>query len=145
VPPPPHPGSRTAQARSRATNAPPSGRGRLQTKKKTAIANPVAGRNGRESGRTTLARELLAIVSCVVAADPEGVTVVGLNEHVASAGNPEQAKLTADLKPFCGVTVRVTIPRPPAGTVNEEGDVLSVKLAGGRLIVYVPEATALLE
>jgi hypothetical protein len=127
------------------TNAPPSGRRRFQTKKHDAIANPVAGKNGHEPSRTTLACALLAIVSCVVAANPEGVTVVGLNEQVAFAGNPEQTKLTAELKPFCGVTVRVTLPCPPDAKVKEEGDVLSVKLGDKRLIVYVPEATALLE
>ena len=108
------------------------------------MANPVAGRNGRKSGCTALACAVLAIVSCVVAADPEGVTVVGLNEQLAFAGNPEQAKLTAELKPFCGVTVRVTFPCPPDATANKEGDALSVKL-GVWMIVYVPEATALLE
>ena len=109
------------------------------------MAKPVAGRNGLEAGRTKLAFALTAIVSCVVAAEPDGVTVVGLKEQVAFDGNPEHAKLTVELKPFCGVTVRVTFPWPPDARVNEEGDIPSVKLGGARLIVYVPEATTLFE
>lgn len=41
---------------------------------------------------------------------PDGGAVVGLNEQGAPLGSPEQVKLTAELKPFCGVTVRVTGP-----------------------------------
>ena len=74
------------------------------------MANPVAGRNGPWRGRIIFACALIAIVSCDVAAAPEGVTVVGLNKQVVFAGNPEQAKLTVELKPFCGVTVRVVVP-----------------------------------
>jgi len=49
------------------------------------------------------------MMSWVVAAlPPDGVTVVGLNEQVAPLGSPEQVKLTNELKPFCGVTVRLT-------------------------------------
>jgi hypothetical protein len=46
----------------------------------------------------------------VLAAAPEGVTVAGEKEHVDPEGNPEQAKLTEELKPFSGVTVSVTVP-----------------------------------
>ncbi len=43
----------------------------------------------------------------VMAALLVGVTVAGLKEQVAEVGRPEQAKVTAVLKPFWGVTVRV--------------------------------------
>jgi hypothetical protein len=49
------------------------------------MAKPVAGRNGREPGRTTLACSHTAIVSCVFALEPEGATVVGLTEQVVFA------------------------------------------------------------
>jgi hypothetical protein len=80
------------------------------------------------------------MVNCVVAAEPEGVTVAGLKEQVAPAGRPEQAKLTAELNPFCGVTVRVTLPLVSA--VSEAADAARVKL-GDRVMVYVADAMAL--
>jgi hypothetical protein len=71
------------------------------------------------------------IVSCVVAAAPEGVTVAGLKEQAVPTGSPEQAKLTIVLNPYCGVTVRVTVPCPPDWMVSEEGEAPNVKLGGG--------------
>ncbi len=56
------------------------------------MAKPVAGKLGHELGRTTPACALTAIVSVVVRAEADGVTVVGLNEQVAFAGSPEHAK-----------------------------------------------------
>jgi hypothetical protein len=35
----------------------------------------------------------------------------------------EQAKLSVDLKPFCGVTVRASVPLLPASTASEVADV----------------------
>jgi hypothetical protein len=85
---------------------------------------------------------LTAIVSCAVAAAPEGVTAAGLNEHVAFAGSPEQAKLTAELNPFCGVTVMVVDPCAPESTVNDVGEAANVN-AGASKIVYAADATGL--
>lgn len=85
------------------------------------------------------------IANVVVAAPPEGVTVAGLNTHTAPDGKPEQAKLTAALNPFCGVTVSIVVPAPPELIVNDAGDASRVKLAGGSVIVYVADATALVE
>ncbi len=81
-------------------------------------------------------------VNCVLAAEPEGVTVAGLNEQVAPAGRPEQAKLTVELKPFCGVTVRVTVPLVSA--VSEGAEDASVKLGATRSMVYAADAYPLL-
>jgi hypothetical protein len=86
------------------------------------MASPVVGRNGRDPGRTALACVLTAIVIRVVTAAPDGATVVGLNEQLAFAGNPEQAKLTVELNPFCGVTVRIVVPCAPELTVIDAGD-----------------------
>ena len=134
MPPPPHPENRPAPTRSSTTTtAPPSKRLRFHTKKQPAIASPVAGRNGREPGRVALACALTVIVSCAFAAVPEGVTVVGLKEQVAFAGSPEQAKLTAELNPFCGVTVIVADPCEPELTVNDVGEAANVNV--GVLIV----------
>ena len=59
-----------------------------------------------------------------------GVTEVGLNEQLAPAGNPEQAKVTVELKPFCGVRVNVTVPCPPALRVSDAGEPAKVKVTG---------------
>jgi len=93
----------------------------------------VNGRNGRELDREAAACELVEIVSTVVAATPEGVMVVGLKEQVPPTGNPEQAKLTTELKPYFGVTVSVTVPDAPDLTVREEDEAPNVKFAGGAL------------
>jgi hypothetical protein len=57
------------------------------------------------------------------------VTVVGLKEHVAPAGRPEeQATLTAELKPFTGVRETVDATEAPAETVT--GDVAEIEKSG---------------
>ncbi len=94
-------------------------------------------------GRTAALFAGAVIVNVVVAAAPDGVTVAGLNEQLAPVGNPEQAKLTAALKPFCGVTVSVVVSVPPGLRLSEVGKAANVKLGGARLIVYVAEAIGL--
>lgn len=74
------------------------------------------------------------MVSCELTALPDGVTVAGLKEQVTPEGKPEQAKLTVELKPFCGVAVTIDVPLPPASTVSAFGDAANVKLGGGRLM-----------
>ena len=130
---------------TRTSSAAPSTRRDFQTNKQAARANPVAGRNGRERGRTAFACVPTAIVSCVVALTPEGVTVVGLKEQVALEGSPEQAKLTVELKPFCGVTVRVADPCEPGSTVIDAGEAAKPNVGTGRLIVYAAATTLLAE
>jgi hypothetical protein len=49
--------------------------------------------------------------------------------QVAPMGNPEHAKLTAGLKPYSGVTVKLIIPWPLELTVREEEE-LSEKFGG---------------
>lgn len=95
-----------------------------------ATASADVGKNGQELRRWFAACALAEMVSWVVAALPDGVTVEGLNEQLVPLGNPELAKLTVELNPFCGVTVSVTAPSPPELTVNEPGDAPNVKLGG---------------
>ena len=76
-------------------------------------------------------------VSFVVAAAPEGVTVAGEKPHDAPACNPEQAKETAALKPFCGVTVTVTAPLWPDATVKADGAMEMEKVGAGAIPVMV--------
>jgi hypothetical protein len=71
----------------------------LHPKRQTVTASAVNGKNGLGPGFNpdcTLAE----IVSWVVAAVPDGVTVAGAKEHVTPIGNPEHAKLTGELNPF---------------------------------------------
>jgi hypothetical protein len=70
----------------------------------------VNGKNGRDPGRKAEDCAPAEMVSWVVAAAPEGVTVAGAKVHVAPAGSPEHAKLTGESNPFCGVTESVTVP-----------------------------------
>jgi hypothetical protein len=74
------------------------------------------------------------MVSSVVAAAPEGVTVDGAKEHVAPAGNPEHAKLTGESNPFSGVTISITVPWPPESTVSEAAEAPSVKLGSAFMV-----------
>jgi hypothetical protein len=94
-------------------------------------AKAVNGRNGREPERDAAEFELVEIVKAVLAAAPEGVTVVGLNKQAAPAGSPEQEKVTAELKAYFGVTVSETVPDVPDLMVREEGETPRVKFAGG--------------
>ena len=84
-------------------------------------------------------------VSALVIAAPFGVTGVGLKLHIASEGNPLQAKVTGELNPFSGVTVNVAIPLFPATMVRAEGFTDTWKSGVGALMVYVAVPTALLE
>ncbi|MFP5236424.1 MAG: hypothetical protein ACLGSD_11025 [Acidobacteriota bacterium] len=49
----------------------------------------------------------MRMVRVEVTLPPEGVTLVGAKEHDAAEGAPLQAKVTAELKPLDGLTVRV--------------------------------------
>ena len=96
------------------------------------MAKPVTGKLGRVFGRTTPVCALTAIVTCVVAAEPDGVTVVGLNEQIAFRGSPEHAKEIAEFMPPHGVTVRIACPKPPEATVTTFGETAMEKL--GRMV-----------
>ncbi len=71
------------------------------------------------------------MVSWVVDACPEGVTVVGLKEHEAPVGKLEQEKLTTELNPYCGVMVRSTVPWLPEFTVSDVGEASNVNVGEG--------------
>ena len=87
-------------------------------------ANPNIARTGNRTANVGRSEDnlgarraaLLAVVvtaSVLLAAAPLGVTEVGLKLHAASAGSPLHEKLTAELNPFCGVTVNVAVPLWP--------------------------------
>ena len=64
------------------------------------------------------------------------VTLVGVREQPASAGAPAHVRLTAPVKLFAEVTLRVKPTEPPAGVASEVGVALSVK--SGVVEVPVP-------
>ncbi len=70
---------------------------------------------------------MVAVIACV----PSGVTVAGLKVQAVAFGSPVQAKVTAELKPFCGVMVIVDVPLAPGATVNVVGFAAIVKFGGG--------------
>jgi hypothetical protein len=101
----------------------------LKPRKHNTAANIVPGNSGLE-WRLRTAVVVGAVTVSVVVSDVvlDSVTLVGEKVHVAPAGNPEQAKVTADEKPFCPVTESVTIPLPPATMLTVEVGELRVKL-----------------
>jgi hypothetical protein len=108
----------------------------LNPKKQRAIANVASGNNGLELWRrAAVVVAALVIVTVVEAAPAVGVTVAGLKAHVAPAGSPEHANVTAPLKPFCGVTVRLNVPDAPEATVSDVGFAAIAKLGTGMLMV----------
>lgn len=52
------------------------------------------------------------------------------NPTVTPLGNPDAVTATEPVNPFCGVSVRVTVPEPHWGMVIAGGDTESAKLAG---------------
>ena len=86
-------------------------------------------------GLTALALGESETVSVVVATPPEGVTLDGENVHVAPAGSPEQLKVVAAAKPFCGVIEIVTVALCPGATVSDGCETEIEKVGGGRLMV----------
>ena len=105
-------------------------RRRVKATRQPARARPAAGRNGLRAGRSAEAEALAAMVSVVVTPPlPVGVTLEGEKEQVAPVGRPEQAKVTAALKPFCGETVRVSEPWLPE--LMESAAALGVRAKDG--------------
>lgn len=75
-------------------------------------ARNVAKRGGFVSGqgpRTTALGAVVLTVALLVLGAPFGVTDGGLKLHVAPAGRPLHEKVTAELNPFRGVTVKVAV------------------------------------
>ena len=70
-------------------------------------------------------------VTVVEAAEPEGVMVVGVKLHVTPAGRPEQPKLTGELNPLEGVTVREAVPLWPAMMLRDAGVTATEKSGDG--------------
>jgi hypothetical protein len=111
---------------------------------RTVAASDAPGQKGFRSGVIRAEVAAVAMVRVVVAAADAGVTLAGEKVHVAPAGRPEHAKETAELNPFSGAIVTVVVPLLPAVTLSKAGDRERLKSAGGRWMVYVAIATALL-
>lgn len=97
-------------------------RNRLNVKSNPASATVTSGIAGLEAGADDEADAAATIVRFVESGPTVGVTVVGSNEHVTPEGSPLHAKLTAELKPFSGVTVNETDPCLPELTVIDDWD-----------------------
>jgi hypothetical protein len=120
-PPPPHPstGLRHSAAATNKIARYFKMRLRLVTgstnRKSAAVAIPLARRQIPPDSRCSMALVAAAVVmvNWVATGLPLGVTLVGEKTQLASEGSPAHAKVTARLKPFCGVTVKVTNPDLP--------------------------------
>lgn len=100
----------------------------FQPRKQSAAASVAPGRNGLELRRTAAIDADVVTVSVVVdAVVPEGVTVDGEKLHEAPLGSPEQVNITAEAKPFCGVTDTVVVPLFPAVMVRDDGEAVTAK------------------
>lgn len=108
-------------------------------------ASAVSGTNGANGCCTAPTVEPAAMVNCVETALPAGVTCAGLKLHDTPDGSPEHAKLTAELKPFVGVTVTVVVPWLLDWMVSDAGETPMVKLGAGRLMVNAAEPMPLFE
>jgi hypothetical protein len=105
-------------------------------KQHSTHASAEPGNSGLRLLRSAAVVEVVVIVSCVVeAAPPDGVTGVGEKLHVAPEGNPEQVNVTAELNPFCGVTVTMSVTLCPAVTVSDDEAREMAKLGGVMLMV----------
>jgi len=142
APPPPQPEMKprpTTPAAIKTTQI--RSRRHLERIRQRTSASAVNGKY--DPGPRRNAAEVLAeSVNCVVAeTPPEGVTMDGLNRQVTPDGSPQE-NVTAELNAFCGVTVRVTVPEPPAPILTVPGEAAKVNDAGGgRLMMYTEDAT----
>jgi hypothetical protein len=86
--------------------------------------------------------KLIAVVAVALC----GVTVWGLKLQEYPDGSPEQAKETAELKPFVGVTVRVVFAAavPLAAPFPGESE-MAKSAAGGGAVVTVTVTTGEVE
>jgi hypothetical protein len=78
-------------------------------------------------------------VTVDVAAAPDGVIVAGLKLQLTPVGKPEQVKLTAELNPLLGVTVRVAVAAVEPVSDPLAGLIEIAKSGVGALIVSVSE------
>lgn len=76
------------------------------------------------------------MVSVVVAGvPPDGVTEAGEKLQVTPEGRPEQLKVVAEAKPFCGAMEITAVPVWPGEMVSEVGLTEIENAGGGRLMV----------
>ena len=92
----------------------------------------------RPEGRT-IAEVFPEMVTVVVAADPEGVTVAGLKAQVTPVGRPVHAKSTVELKPLLGVMVTVAVAGDAPVSAPLAGVIDTAKSGVGALMVTVTE------
>lgn len=93
----------------------------------------------------TVAVPVVAVLLAVSVNVLEPVVVLGLNDAVTPAGNPEAARLTLLLKPLRALMAILLVPLAPCTMVKEFGEAESVKFPWGftvreRVVVLVKPA-----
>lgn len=89
-------------------------------KRQNAATRPPLERPQSIAVEVVVASLAAVMVRVLMIAEPEGVSVAGLNEQVTPTGNPVHPRVTVELKPLSGVTVIVAVPVEPRITVMEE-------------------------
>lgn len=109
----------------------------FQPKQQSATASTDPGNSGLECLFDAEVPEVFAViatVSVVDAADPDGVSVDGANTHDVPAGRPVQLNETVELNPFCGITETAVDPFWVLETASEVGEAESEKSPVGMVI-----------
>src|SRR5439155_3297460 len=88
---------------------------------------PAGGSRRRSPGYVEEGAVVVTVTFTVAGLVPSRVGEFGLIEQLASAGTPEQVKLSVWLKPPAGVTVNEYVALWPRVTAIESCDVVSVK------------------
>lgn len=117
----------TPGQKSRASIAPEPARPTFAARSDDIVSFGVA----RWSIEATAEATPVAIVRVLVTAPALGVTLAGLKVQVEFAGNPEQAKVAARLKPLTGVTVIVVVAVAPLAMLAVAEESVSPKLGAG--------------
>ena len=97
------------------------------------VSDHEAKVQGRKPAKGTAAAvgAVVLRVRVVETGDPLGVTLAGEKVQLDAAGNPLQANVTGEFKPFTGLTVMVNVAVWPALMVAPVGEALMLKSPPG--------------
>jgi len=109
-------------------------RRRLQITRQSDSSANLSGDKIRRPRKTAVCVPS-SIVIVVVSGNIQGLTLEGLKLHDAPDGRPEHENVIAELKPFCGLRVRVTMPDSPEWILIYEGEAERAKVGGTMMIV----------
>ena len=139
--PPPHPIAIPPMPSNSVRHRSAGNRFFLRKKSRPSARTVPPPANGHVIRFSLVAAVVAMVIVVVTAVVPLGVTVAGEKLQVASAGRPEQAKVTAALKPLTGVTDRPTVPLLPGMTERLDGWAASVNVGAAFTVSVMAEET----